>query len=111
MGISWQLFWVAAGLSFVVVGALEIFVANSVRRHARWAYMLAFVLGLIGSVPRLANLEAIEQLPEGLGRTLLLIAPWVYVAMGLSAAVLLVASFIRREAARSLAAATEPTER
>lgn len=97
MGINWQLFVVSAGMIVIILGALQIFFANSVRRHARWAYVVALMFGLLGSLPRLLNLVPSTQVPEGLGHTIWLIGPWLYLAMAIGAVVLLLTSFIRRD--------------
>ena len=93
-------------LSFAVVcwGALQIFLAKSVRRHARWAYVIAFLFGLGGALPRLLNLEAADEL-TGAARTIWLVGPFLYLGVALCAVALLVTSFMRRPTADAAAAA------
>lgn len=95
MGIDGQAFLGLLGFGLICLGALQVFIARSVRRGARWAYAIAALVGLGGSLPRLLNLVTNEQLATGWARTGYLVGAWLYLGMALCAAALLVTSFIR----------------
>jgi hypothetical protein len=48
--------WPKRGSLLPLQGVLQIFLARSVSRHARWAYVIALLFGLGGALPRLLNL-------------------------------------------------------
>jgi hypothetical protein len=96
LGIDAKLFVGLVMLAVVLIGALQVFLANSVRRHARWAYALTIVIGLGVAASRLINVDAT---PEGMPSASLVIyrgAGWLYLAMAVLATALLVVSFINR---------------
>lgn len=91
---------IIAAFGFVFSG-LWIFVSRSVRRHARWAYVIAAITYLLGSAPALLGVvdvprEALEQLP-GWYISLQTVITIVYLVLGICALILLVASFLRKD--------------
>jgi hypothetical protein len=87
-----------AGLLAILNGALTIFLVKSVLRHARWAYVVMLLLSLAAIAPRVLGAE-VPDLTSEAAQTVWWIATWWYVAIGLSMALLLLASFVRQEAA------------
>jgi hypothetical protein len=92
MGMSPTLIFVIFGFVAVVYGALQLFVARSVQRFARWAYAVAVLLCLAASLPRLLGLIHPSAQVSGSMLTVYLVVAWVYLALGALAAILLVAS-------------------
>jgi hypothetical protein len=83
------------GLVAIVVGALQIFLARSVRRHARWAYVVTLVLALVACAPRLL-VDAPPELTNQVALTAWWIDTWIYVWIAFASTALLFASFVRR---------------
>jgi hypothetical protein len=83
------------GLFAIFNGALTIFLAKSVLRHARWAYVVMLLLSVAAIAPRFLGAE-VSDLTSETAVTVWWIVTWWYVAIGLSMAVLLLASFVRR---------------
>jgi hypothetical protein len=89
---------VFGGALVIVLGAFVIFIARSVRRYARWAYVIAAVGYLLPSAPALLG---IVEVPAGVVvpdwylnvQTVLAI---IYLVLGLGAVFLLITSFIRQ---------------
>lgn len=92
LGMSPTLIFVIFGFVAVAYGALQLFVARSVQRFARWAYAGALFLGLASSLPRLLGLVRPSAQVSGSMLTVYLVVAWVYLALGAMAAFLLVAS-------------------
>jgi hypothetical protein len=85
------------GLLAILNGSLTIFLAKSVLRHARWAYVVMLLLSLAAIAPRILGAVMPDVTSEA-AQTVWWIVTWWYVAIGLSMAVLLLASFVRQEA-------------
>jgi hypothetical protein len=98
---------VAAG-SFLL-SALRLFVARSIQRFARWAYMVAIALTALGSFPFLLGWLPGGYQPGTLSANLQALRVWLNLAMFFLAIALVVMSFMRRGSApgRLGAAATD----
>jgi hypothetical protein len=96
-GIDGAFFLALVVLAIFVFGGFQFFLANSVRSHARWAYVVTILFGIAASVGRLF-LGATPSTPlrTGPAEFLYYASAWVYLVMAILAAVLLIASFIRR---------------
>ena len=88
------------GAILVLLGWLVVFLARSVRRHARWAYAIVAFFYLVGSVPWFLGLG---QLPPDLAAqvpdwyvTVQNIWAGISLVLGIGALVLLITSFMRR---------------
>jgi hypothetical protein len=92
MGMSPTLIFAIFGFVAVAYGALQLVVARSVQRFARWAYAVAFILCLAASLPRLLGLVHPSAQVSGSMLTVYLVVAWVYLALGAMAAFLLVTS-------------------
>jgi len=97
LGIDAKLFVFLVMLAIIAVGALQIFLANSVRSHARWAYAITIVIGLAVSVTRLLDLIPTSPLMSGRSLAIYYGGAWIYLAMAVLAAVLLVMSLVGQE--------------
>ena len=85
-----------------IFAALWIFVSRSVRRHARWAYVIAILTFGLASLPSLLGFVSVPaqlDVPEWY-TTLETILEWVYLVLALLAALLLIASFMRSDQER-----------
>jgi hypothetical protein len=92
MGMSPTLIFAIFGFVAVAYGALQLVVARSVQRFARWAYAVALLLCLAASLPRLLGLVHPSAQVSGSMLTVYLVVAWVYLALGAMAAFLLVTS-------------------
>jgi len=97
LGLDAPIFVGLIGVVLIFVGVLQIFLANSVRRHARWAYAAVLAIGLLGSVPRLLGISVPVQV-SGPAQTGWWIGAWLYLVVASCAAALLVLSYIRTDA-------------
>ena len=82
-----------------VVSALWIFISRSVRRHARWAYAIAAIAYLLPTAPTVLGLVEVPQqvdLPSWY-RGVSTFFTLLYVLLGICAAFLLGASFMRSD--------------
>ena len=83
-----------------VISLLWRFISRSVRRHARWAYAIAAVVYLLPSAPWLLGLVDLpreyQALPEAYF-TIQTVIALIYLALGIGATVLLIASFLRED--------------
>jgi hypothetical protein len=95
LGLQANIFVSLFGLVLILLGFLQVFLANSVRRHARWAYVVTLVLAVSGSVPRMIGIS-VPALTSDLAITVWWISTWLYFAMAIFAAALLLMSFVRR---------------
>jgi hypothetical protein len=93
-GLEARLFVGLVMIAVVLFGVGQIFLANSVQRHARWAYGLTILIGLIVSATRLLDPAGRPAVMSGLALTVYIGAAWLYLAMAILAAALLVASFL-----------------
>jgi hypothetical protein len=94
LGIDAKLFVLLAMMAIIAIGALQIFVAHSVRRHARWAYAVTAIVGLAVSLTRLLDLIPATPLMSGRSLAIYYGGAWIYLAMAVLAAVLLAISFV-----------------
>lgn len=95
-GLDAQLVAGLIALGVFLLGVLQVFVARSVQRHARWAYVVTLLIGLFIAGGRLLDLNPRTPLPSGAAAVVFYVSAWLYLAMAVLAAALLVASFVRR---------------
>lgn len=81
----------------MALSALRIFVARSIQRFARWAYVVAVGLTFLGSFPYLLGWLDQPYLAGSLSASLHTFRVWVNLVMLFGAVALLVMSFIRRD--------------
>ena len=81
----------------MALSALRIFVARSIQRFARWAYVVAVVLTFLGSFPYLLGWLDQPYEAGSLSASLHTFRVWVNLVMLFGAVALLVMSFIRRD--------------
>jgi hypothetical protein len=96
-GNSVRLVMVIAAAVIALYGALAIFVSRSIRRQARWAYVLAI---LVYGVPAVAALLVSFPLPAdmpGWYATVETALQWVYLVLAFGAVLLLASSFMGPE--------------
>jgi hypothetical protein len=111
-GMDARMFLGLLGFGFFVFGSLQIYVARSVQRFARWAYAIALVFALAGSLPRLLGLVQMPAQFAGGASTVWLGLAVVYAALAVMAVFLLAASFMGRSATAANgvpATKTQPT--
>jgi hypothetical protein len=102
-GVSGLGFGVSAGIILIIpigmatglFGFFLIFLANRVGRHARWAYVVAFLLFLSDSVPRLLGVVN-PPFTNDVVSVVLLINAWVSFGTAVCAGALLLTSFVRQ---------------
>ena len=94
-GIDGWILLSVLGFIAIVLGSLQIFLARSVRRHARWAYVVALVVALLACAPRLL-FDTPAELTNQTAITVWWIDTWIYVFIAIATATLLVASYVRR---------------
>jgi hypothetical protein len=94
-GLSFDQFALAAGL-LILIGSLQLFLANSVRRHARWAYVVVLVINVFVFVSLLVELY-LPGSTSGVADPEATLLAWIYFVMTLGSAALLLTSFVRRE--------------
>jgi hypothetical protein len=100
LGMSANIWASLFGLFFVFIGSLKIFLANSVRRHARWAYVVTIAVGLLNVV--LSILDPSASADEGQATSIGVQADaWITFGIVLCAGTLLVTSYIHREVAEA----------
>jgi hypothetical protein len=95
-----------SGLLIIALGSLVIFLSRSVRRNARWAYVIAAIVYLLSSVPALFVIGDVRRLAPGYpdwAFTVQTILSLIYLALGLLAILLLITSFMRRDSSESSA--------
>jgi hypothetical protein len=85
------------GIVTGLFGFWLIFLANRVGRHARWAYVVAFLLFLTDSVPRLLGVLK-PVFTNDVINVVLLISAWVSFGTAVCAGALLLTSFVRQSA-------------
>jgi hypothetical protein len=83
------------GMLYVLVGFLKIFIATSVRRYARWAYVVTIV-ATVGSLASTVVGPSIPADSGDLATVLWWINTWVTFGIAMGATALLLASFVRR---------------
>ena len=98
-GVSVRLTLLITAVVTVLIGMLYVFLSRSVRRQARWAYVIA-ILGY--GVPAFAALMGVLPVPAEVGLpdwyvTLETVLQWVYIVLALMAVMLLAASFMSRD--------------
>jgi uncharacterized membrane protein HdeD (DUF308 family) len=96
LGMSANIWASLFGVFFVFIGSLKIFLANSVRRHARWAYVVTIAVGALNIALTILGPSA----PADGGQTASIgvqIDAWITFGIVLCATTLLVTSYIRRE--------------
>lgn len=97
LGMDAKLFVLLIMMAIIATGALQIFLAQSVRRHARWAYAITIIIGLAVSLTRLLDLIPASPLLSGRSLAIYYGSAWIYLAMAVLAAVLLAMSFVGQE--------------
>ena len=105
LGMDVGTFVMLVAAASVVVSALQIFVARSIQRFARWAYVVAIAITALGSVPRIAGLVPSQYTPGTVGATIEAVQVWIYLVICLLAIGLLAFSFIRRPVTAGVASA------
>ena len=96
LGMSANIWASLFGVFFVFIGSLKIFLANSVRRHARWAYVVTIAVVLSNVVLSILS----PSVPADAGQAASVgtqIDAWITFGIVVCAATLLVTSYIRRE--------------
>ena len=96
-GLDGNVVVMLVGVVAIIIGSLQIFLANSVRRHARWAYVVTLLLSLAATAPRLLGAD-VPDLTNDTALTVWWIDTWLYFFIALAAAALLLASFVRKPA-------------
>lgn len=108
LGMDIGTFLMLVAVTSMALSALRLFVARSIQRLARWAYVVAVLLTFFGSFPYL--LGWLDQpYPAGsLSASLHTFRVWVNLLMLFGAVALLVMSFIRRDPSLTDAPAPAP---
>jgi hypothetical protein len=100
MGIPPNVMIGLIGLAVIIIGALQLFVGRSIQRFARWAYVLALLTTVPYSFPTLLGLVEVPPSAGDGAATASLIGAWIYFALAVMAAFLLVTSFVPRREPR-----------
>lgn len=106
LGMDVGTFLMLVAVASIALSVLRIFVARSIQRFARWAYVVAIALTLLGSVPYLVGALPVPYEAGTLSASIHTFRVWVNLAMFFGAIALLVMSFIRRDP--SMTDAPEP---
>jgi hypothetical protein len=96
LGMSTNIWISLFGVAFIFIGSLKISLAKSVRRHARWAYVVTIVVGALNIALTILS----PSVPADAGQAASVgtqIDAWITFGIVLCAATLLVTSYIRRE--------------
>lgn len=102
-GLGAKTFALIFMFGLAVLGALQVIVAKAVQQHARWAYVVALLIGVAVSAQRLVEGPPAPVVDYGRDMAAYWGTLGVYAAIAVLSAVLLVASFVDHEAqARSV---------
>lgn len=96
LGIDVGTFLMLLAIASMALSALRIFVARSIQRFARWAYVVAIALTALGSFPYLLGVLPTPYEAGTLSANIHAFRVWVNLAMLFGAIALLAMSFIRR---------------
>ena len=94
--VEGQVVALLVSFGFIAAGFLQFFIARSIRRHERWAYVIAVGIGFAASVGRIflgATPDPGRDHPVQIA--LYYGSAWLYFGMALIGAALFVASFVR----------------
>ena len=96
LGMDIGTFLMLLAITSMALSALRIFVARSIQRFARWAYVVAIGLTAFGSFPYLLGILPAPYEAGTLSANIHAFRVWVNLAMFFGAIALLAMSFIRR---------------
>lgn len=97
LGMDIGTFLMLVAIVSMALSALRIFVARSIQRFARWAYVVAIVLTALGSFPYLLGIIPAPYEAGTLSAGIHAFRVWVNLAMFFGAMALVVMSYIRRD--------------
>ena len=101
LGLPFNTYVTLFGMFVVLMGVLQIFLARSVRRHARWAYVVVLLLSVGWFISSILGLY-LPPSTDGVATSSATFSAWIYFLMALGSGVLLMTSFIRREPAQDV---------
>jgi hypothetical protein len=99
LGIDVGTFVMLVAAGSILMSAFQIFVARSIQRFARWAYVVAIVITALGSLPRIPGIVPRRYSGGTVPATVEAVQVWVYLVLCILAIGLLVISLIRRPGA------------